>query len=75
MDFKNVNSKLKRILRPLKEGSGSIDKWIRNVADIGAHTYDDIWIKEVISKNFKKSQKLNVYLWLNIWKGLYAINF
>lgn len=43
MDFKNANSKYERVLRPLKEESGSIDKWIKNTADIGAYIYGDIW--------------------------------
>ena len=53
--FENVNSKCKRIIRPLKARSAPIDEWIRNTADIGSHTYNNTWIGEVIPQNFKKN--------------------
>lgn len=40
----------------LKARTALIEKQIRNTADIGSHDYDNTWIGELISKNFKKNQ-------------------
>lgn len=49
-------SECRKVIRPLKARLASLDKWIRNTADIGSHTYDATLIVEVISKGIKKSQ-------------------
>lgn len=59
--FVNVISECKKVIKPLKARLASIDKWIRNTADIGSHTYDATLI-EVISKGFKKRLS-NVLTW------------
>ena len=72
MAFKNDNSECKRMIRPLKARSDPIDEWIWNIVDIGSHTYDDTWIEEVISKNFKEVQKVRCFNVVNkvMWKGI-----
>ena len=40
LDFENLSSQCKRVIRPLKARLVPIDKWTQNTADIGSHTYD-----------------------------------
>lgn len=46
---------------PLKARQVPIDEQIRNTVGISSHTNDDTWVKEVISKNFKKTQKVRCF--------------
>ena len=56
---KNANPGCKLAIRHLK-ARVPVDEWIRYTVYIGSHVYDT-WIGEVISKNFKKNQKVRYF--------------
>jgi hypothetical protein len=58
------------VIRPLKARLAPINEWIRNLADIASHIYNDTLIGKATSKSCKKNQNVKCF---NIWsleKGL-----
>ena len=38
--FEKANSECRKVIRPLKARSAPRDEWIRNMIEIGSHSYD-----------------------------------
>ena len=58
--FENANSQNKRIIRPLKVRSSSLEEWIQDTINSETHEHDDAWIREVISRVLRKIEMSNL---------------